>query len=75
MPQRIRRKFRDHVKKAISRIDDINNVEKVNLTIGALWPPLQLKAVTEVLKIGTRDHPDARFLYQAWFKECVVSAL
>ena len=45
----------EHVKKAIKRIDDINDSEKVSLVIGALWPPLQLKAVAEVLKTGISD--------------------
>ena len=30
----------DHVKKAIKRIDDLNDTVKVNLTVGAIWPPL-----------------------------------
>ena len=53
----------DHVRNAIKRIDDLNDSEKVNLTVGAIWPPLQLRAVAEVIKIGTSNHPDDRYLY------------
>ena len=30
----------NHIKKAISLIDDINDAKKVNMTIGALWGPI-----------------------------------
>ena len=65
----------DHVKKAVRRIDDINDVKKVMLTVGALWPPIQLRAVTEVLKMGMVDSRNDRTLYKAWFNGCVVPAL
>jgi hypothetical protein len=65
----------DHVKKAIKNIDDLNDASKVALVVGALWPPLQLRAVAEVLKIGTKNNPGNRLLYQAWFNQSVVPAL
>ena len=45
------------------------------MTVGALWPPIQLRAVAEVLKIGTSNNPNSRLLYQAWFNGCIVPAL
>ena len=53
----------DHVKRSIKLIDDINDAKKVNLTVGALWPPIQLRAVAEVLKTGTSKNPNNRLLY------------
>ena len=65
----------DHVKKAIRHIDDINQSKKVMLTIGALWGPIQLRAVTEVLKMGMVNSRNDRILYKEWFNGCVVPAL
>ena len=65
----------DHVNKAVRRIDDINDVKKVMLTIGTLWGPIQLRAVTEVLKIGRANSGNDRILFTAWFNGCVMPAL
>jgi len=65
----------DHVKKAIKRIDDINNSKNVMLTVGALWGPIQLRAVTEVLKMGMVNSRNDRILYKEWFNGCIVPAL
>ena len=45
------------------------------LTVGALWGPIQLRAVTEVLKMGMTNSRNDRILYTAWFNGCVVPAL
>jgi hypothetical protein len=65
----------DHVRRAVKLIDDINDAKKVNLTVGSLWPPIQLRAVAEVLRTGIRNNPNDRLLYQAWFNGCIVPAL
>ena len=65
----------DHVKKAIKRIDDINDAKKIILTVGALWGPIQLRAVTEVLKLGMVDGRNNRILYTSWFNGCIIPAL
>ena len=65
----------EHVRKAVKRIDDINNAKNVMLTIGTLWPPIQLRAVTEVLKMGMATNRNDRILYTAWFNGCVTPAL
>jgi hypothetical protein len=45
------------------------------MMIGSLWPPIQLRAVAEVLKVGINQNSNNRLLYQAWFNQCVVPAL
>ena len=45
------------------------------LVIGVLWGPIQLRAVTEVLRIGMVESLNDRILYTAWFNGCVVPAL
>ena len=65
----------DHVKKAVKRIDDVNDAQKVWLTVGALWGPIQLRAVAEVVKNGIGNNPNNRLLFRAWFNGCIVPAL
>ena len=45
------------------------------LTVGALWGPIQLRAVTEVLKMGMVNSRNDRILYKEWFNGCIVPAL
>ena len=65
----------EHVRKAVKRIDDINNAKNVMLHVGMLWPPIQLRAVAEVLRMGMATNRNDRILYTAWFNGCVTPAL